>query len=107
MRNILFAAVSAAVATAAVAQSDDPYLWLEDIEGAKALEQVKAWNAATDADLTKMPGFEERRQRALAILNDPNQIAAPSAVMGGLALLGALVLPRHRRRAGFTLPKTA
>jgi prolyl oligopeptidase len=84
LRNILFAAVSAAVATAAVAQSDDPYLWLEDIEGAKALEQVKAWNAATDADLTKMPGFEERRQRALAILNDPNQIAAPSAVMGDL-----------------------
>jgi len=84
VRNILFAAVSAAVATAAVAQSDDPYLWLEDIEGAKALEQVKAWNAATEADLTKMPGFEERRQRALAILNDPNQIAAPSAVMGDL-----------------------
>ncbi|MCL6699711.1 prolyl oligopeptidase family serine peptidase [Sphingomonas sp. NSE70-1] len=84
MRKILFAALSAAVASSAVAQNDDPYLWLEEIEGAKALEQVKAWNAATEADLTKMPGFEERRQRALAILNDPNQIAAPSAVMGDL-----------------------
>ncbi len=82
MRKILFAAMSAAVATSAVAQSNDPYLWLEEIEGAKALEQVKAWNAATEADLTKTPGFEERRQRALAILNDPNQIASPSAVMG-------------------------
>ncbi len=84
MRNILLAAISAAIATGAVAQSDDPYLWLEEIEGAKALEQVKAWNAATEADLTKMPGFEDRRQRALAILNDPNQIASPSAVMGDL-----------------------
>ena len=66
MRKILIAAATAAVATAAVAQADDPYLWLEEIEGAKALAQVKQWNAATEADLTKMPGFEERRQRALA-----------------------------------------
>jgi prolyl oligopeptidase len=84
LRKILFAALTAAAATAAVAQSDDPYLWLEEIEGAKALDQVKVWNAATEADLTKTPGFEEHRQRALAILNDPNQIAAPSAVMGDL-----------------------
>ena len=84
MRKILFAAMSAAVATAAVAQSDDPYLWLEEIEGAKALEQVKAWNAAAEADLTKLPGYEERRQRALAILNDPNQIAAPDKVLGDM-----------------------
>ena len=75
MRKILFAAMSAAVATASVAQSDDPYLWLEDIEGAKALEQVKAWNAATEADLTKMPGFEERRQRALSILRTAQRAA--------------------------------
>ena len=84
MRRILFAAMSAAVASAAVGQGDDPYLWLEEIEGAKALDQVKTWNAATEADLTKMPGFEDRRQRALAILNDPNQIATPAEVMGDL-----------------------
>ena len=84
MRNIIIAAAAAALATSAVAQSDDPYIWLEEIEGAKALDQVKAWNAATEADLTKMPGFEERRARALTLLNDPNQIATPSAVMGDL-----------------------
>ena len=89
MRKILFAAITGAIATSAVAsaaetQGDDPYLWLEEIEGAKALDQVKAWNAATEADLTTMPGFEDRRQRALAILNDPNQIAKPDAVMGDL-----------------------
>jgi prolyl oligopeptidase len=53
LRKIYLAALSAAFATAAVAQADDPYLWLEDIEGAKPLEQVKAWNATTEADLTK------------------------------------------------------
>ncbi|MFL6768599.1 MAG: prolyl oligopeptidase family serine peptidase [Sphingomicrobium sp.] len=84
MRKIYLAALSAAFATAAVAQADDPYLWLEDIEGAKPLEQVKAWNAATEADLTKLPGFEEHRARALQLLNDPNQIATPDEVMGDL-----------------------
>ena len=78
------AALTASIATAAIAQADDPYLWLEEIEGAKALEQVKAWNAATEADLTKLPGFEDRRQRALTILNDPNQIAGPAEVMGDM-----------------------
>ena len=78
------AALTASIATAAIAQADDAYLWLEEIEGAKALEQVKAWNAATEADLTKLPGFEDRRQRALTILNDPNQIAGPAEVMGDM-----------------------
>ena len=84
MRKLLFAALTAALATASFAQADDPNVWLEEIEGAKALEQVKAWNAATEADLTKMPGFEEHRTRALALLNDPNLIATPSDVMGDL-----------------------
>ncbi|MCL6739790.1 prolyl oligopeptidase family serine peptidase [Sphingomonas sp. RB56-2] len=84
MRKLFIAAATAVLATAAVAQSDDPYLWLEDIQGLKPLEQVKVWNAETEADLTRISGFEDHRQRALAILNDPNQIAAPDQVMGDL-----------------------
>ena len=84
MRKMLLAAAAALVATAAVAQSDDPYLWLEEVEGAKPLQQVKAWNAETEAALTKMPGYEQRRQRALKILNDPQQIALPDEVMGDM-----------------------
>ena len=80
------AALTAIAATAAFAQAEDPYLWLEEIEGAKPLAQVKQWNAATEAELTKLPGFEARRQRALALLNDPNQIAMPSQVMGDLVV---------------------
>ena len=81
----LFAAAALTVAaTAALAQADDPYLWLEDIQGAKPLATVRQWNAATEAALTKMPGFEAHRQRALQLLNDPNQIAMPDEVLGDL-----------------------
>ena len=45
----LLAAAFGVAATAAFAQADDPYLWLEDINGASALAQVKQWNAATEA----------------------------------------------------------
>lgn len=80
----IFAAAALSVAAAAFAQADDPYLWLEEIEGAKPLATVKQWNAATEAALEKVPGFEAHRQRALQLLNDPNNIAMPDEVMGDL-----------------------
>ena len=80
MRKYFIPAATAAIASAAVAQADDPYLWLEEIEGEKAIGQVKQWNAETEAMLTAMAGFEERKARALKLLNDPNQIATPSEV---------------------------
>ncbi|HXG81298.1 MAG TPA: S9 family peptidase, partial [Sphingomicrobium sp.] len=84
MRKFFIAAATVIVATAAFAQSDDPFLWLEEIEGARAITQVKAWNAETEAELRPMPGFEQRHSRALAILNDPNRLAMPDEVMGDL-----------------------
>jgi prolyl oligopeptidase len=80
----LLAVAALSVTTAALAQATDPYLWLEEIEGAKPFETVKKWNAATEATLEKIPGFESRRQRALGLLNDPNNIAMPDEVMGDL-----------------------
>jgi len=84
LRKLVFAVAAALIATAAVAQTSDPYLWLENISGEKALRQVKAWNAETEAELTKLPGYEEHRQRALTILNNPKQIAMPDDVMGDM-----------------------
>jgi prolyl oligopeptidase len=80
----LLAAAAISAATAALAQTTDPYLWLEDIQGAKPLATVKQWNAETEAALTQMPGYESHRQRAAALLNDPNNIATPDEVMGDL-----------------------
>ena len=70
----------------AAAPAVDPYLWLEDIEGPRALAQVKAWNARTEALLTKDPNFEPDRARAKAILDDEAQIAMPDAVVGDRVL---------------------
>ncbi|SMF77616.1 prolyl oligopeptidase family serine peptidase [Allosphingosinicella indica] len=79
---LALAAILALAAAAPAASSDDPYLWLEEIEGAKALDQVKTWNAATEALLTKSPGYEQDRTRARAILDDEQQIALPEDVIG-------------------------
>ncbi|PZQ21208.1 MAG: S9 family peptidase [Sphingopyxis macrogoltabida] len=71
------------IAVSAAAQDDDSYLWLEEIEGEKALDWVKAQNAATDRLILSRPGFEADRRRAKAILDDDRQIAMPDEVMGG------------------------
>lgn len=83
MRKTALALLLIALPSLAPAQTgDDPYLWLEEIQGTRALEQVNQWNARTEADLAATPGFEEHRARALALLNDQNQIAAPDRVQG-------------------------
>ena len=93
---LVAAALASTVAAAAIAQTADPYLWLEEIEGAKPLEQVKAWNAETEGLLTAMPGYAERQARALKILQDPAQIATPSAVIGD-KVLNHWVDANHKR----------
>ena len=64
------------------ADAPDPYAWLEDIHGAKALESVTQWNARTEAKLAHGPRFEADRARASEILDDERQIAQPDAVLG-------------------------
>jgi prolyl oligopeptidase len=85
LRKLILAAAAVVAGTAAIAQtatSDDPYLWLEQIEGPRALAQVRQWNAATEALVATGPTFEQYRRRALDILNDEHQIAEPEDVLG-------------------------
>jgi prolyl oligopeptidase len=81
-----FAALALSCSFAAVAaaaqDAKDPWLWLEDIEGTKALDWVKKENAATDKLVTGRPGYEADRKRAREILDDDRQIAEPGEVMG-------------------------
>ncbi|MGI9377528.1 MAG: prolyl oligopeptidase family serine peptidase [Tsuneonella suprasediminis] len=84
-RRILALAGVAAIAPlliAATAQSGDPYVWLEDIHGEKALAAVDKWNAETMAALTAAPTYEKDRVEAKAIMDDDAQIAEPGQVMG-------------------------
>lgn len=55
----------------------DPYLWLEEVRGEKALGWVTAHNDATLAVLKAQPGFQETYDKALEILNSNVRIPYP------------------------------
>jgi prolyl oligopeptidase len=73
----LMIATPAVTPAPSLAQSD-PHLWLEDVEGQKALEWVKDHNARYLPELESTPGFEAWRARAQEVLEDPRRIAPPS-----------------------------
>ncbi|HEX7081714.1 MAG TPA: prolyl oligopeptidase family serine peptidase [Gammaproteobacteria bacterium] len=53
---------------------DDPYLWLEEIDGPEALEWVQAENERSLAVLEADPRFEPMRREALSILTSDARI---------------------------------
>jgi len=66
---------------AAAAQDyDDPYLWLEEIEGEKPLEWVEERNQLTNELLSAHPLFDPLRERILEILNSDDRIPFPSII---------------------------
>ncbi len=75
-------AVPAAPLLAQDTDADDPYIWLEEIKGERALEQVDRWNAETEALLTAAPEYPIARAWAKQILDDDRQIAMPTAIYG-------------------------
>ena len=54
--------------------ADDPYFWLEDVGGERALTWVKAQNAVSTGELEAAPDFEPIRQRLLSILDSKERI---------------------------------
>ena len=57
---------------------DDPYLWLEDVEGEKALAWVEEQNQHSLEYLEALPTFEAFRQRNLEIYDSDERIAFPA-----------------------------
>ena len=78
--------VAAAVPAASAAPPADPNLYLEQVDGARAIAKVKSWNAATLAALEKQPGFADYRAKALALLSTNQKIAEPDAIIGDKVL---------------------
>lgn len=58
-------------------QTNDPFLWLEDVTGDKQLEWVRDRNASSTYELTNSPSFEPLRQRLLSILDSRERIPYP------------------------------
>jgi len=66
---------------AAQAPTDDPWLWLEDVEGQKALDWVEAHDAQTLKTLESEPGYQATYQRLLAQYDSNERI--PGVTLGG------------------------
>ena len=61
-------------ATPPVAATDDPYLWLERIDGERALGWVRQHNEVTQKELEADPEYAPLRQRLLSIFNSDERI---------------------------------
>jgi prolyl oligopeptidase len=59
-------------------EPNDPHLWLEDVLGERALDWVRARNAASREVLTFSPTFETTRDRIKAVLDSKAQIPGVS-----------------------------
>ncbi|MBS7458816.1 prolyl oligopeptidase family serine peptidase [Coralloluteibacterium stylophorae] len=59
---------------ASMSTDTDPYLWLEEVEGERALDWVKQRNSESEAVLERAPGFEALRSDLQAILDSDAKI---------------------------------
>lgn len=57
---------------------DDPYLWMEEIEGTRALDWAKAQNARSLGVLQGDPRYADLEAKALAILNAKDRVPGVS-----------------------------
>ena len=76
MKFFLAAALMTTALSTAVqnSPSEDPYLWLEDVQGEQALNWVGERNRESRAALEKHPRFEPMRTRFLEILDSKEKI---------------------------------
>ena len=66
--------VSAAPSSSEADDTLDPYLWLEDVEGVRALDWVRAHNAVSEAQLAAQPSYAPLERDLLAILDSDARI---------------------------------
>jgi prolyl oligopeptidase len=80
MLKVLATAAAVALSCNAVVAVEelDPYLWLEDVEGAKALAWAKTQNQKTTAELEKVKQYKSIYDRTLQILDSKERIPNPS-----------------------------
>ena len=64
---------------------DDPFLWLEEVEGAAALAWVRAENARSLALLEGDPRYADMHREALAVITAPDRIPYPGFLGDRLA----------------------
>lgn len=66
------------------AETDDPYLWLEEVQGETALDWVRKSNAQARESLTQNAEFTELQGRIKAVLDSQTRIPYLSSQLGDL-----------------------
>lgn len=61
----------------AQSEQNDPFMWLEEVDGEKSLEWVEAKNKVTVDELSSHPQYEALYSRILGVLNSEEKIAYP------------------------------
>lgn len=67
---------------ASASSTNDPYIWLEDIDGSNAMKWVRSENEKTLAVLEKDPHFDTLYSEALKILEARDRIPSPEIAHG-------------------------
>ncbi|MFO1330564.1 MAG: prolyl oligopeptidase family serine peptidase [Rubrivivax sp.] len=87
LRRRLLAALLALPGLRAAAQAPktmddipDPYLWLEDVQGERALAWVRERNAETEKQLDAVPGHAARERAILEVLDSRDRIPAVARI---------------------------
>jgi prolyl oligopeptidase len=79
MRTLtLFLTLNLMLVNAMAKDVEDPYLWLEEVEGEKALEWARERNAETLAVLEEKPEFQTYFDKNLAVYDSQERIAYPA-----------------------------
>ena len=73
-----FAALAMTLATTALAEPDDPYLWLEDVSGERAMAWVNDQNAKSRPAIENEKGFAPLLEKFTDIANSRDRIPAIS-----------------------------
>jgi len=76
--------VAAQQSSSPPALPDDPFVWLEDVEGARSMEWVNAKNAATVAALGSSPLYQTLYERIKQLLDSKDKIAYPQILGNAL-----------------------
>ena len=85
MAQTVPASASGPAASSGFATSDatDPYIWLEDVEGDRAMDWVKAHNATSLGVLQGDPRYQILHDQALEIVQSRDRIPSPGFSHGG------------------------
>jgi prolyl oligopeptidase len=73
-RRILLGTVAMSLITTTASAQEDPYLWLEDVMGDKAIAWVKEQNAKSQKVLEVLPQFAPIRDKVLEVVNSKERI---------------------------------